>query len=156
MSRPKPRRSSLAGASPVAPPTEAQPEAASSTAAAPSAAARSKPSVTVAAPTESPPRRRYPPKVSFYQEPEDSARMRAAFLHTQGVEGLRSLSHFIDRAFMVEVKRLEARQNDGRQWPAVQPGGSRFGSFPGCRPSGHGSGRRRRPVPSRTRPTGLA
>lgn len=57
---------------------------------------------------------KYPPKVSFYQDPEDTARVRGAILHTMTTEGSRSLSAFIHHAVMVEVERLEAKYNGGR------------------------------------------
>lgn len=111
MTRPKPRTSSLAGESPVAPPAEHRPPTTRQPAPAPSPT-----------PAEQPSERRYPPKVSFYQDRDDSARMRAAMLHTQGLEGHRSLSDFINRAVMAEVERLETKHNNGQPWPAVGPG----------------------------------
>ncbi len=110
--RPAPRKSSLAGSSPVAPP--AQPAAAPAPSAvdpapaqpvAPSSTAKAKP--------------KYPPKVSFYQDPEDTARVRGAILHTMTTEGARTLSQFIHQAVMAEVERLEAKYNGGQPFPAV-------------------------------------
>jgi len=63
--------------------------------------------------------RRHPNKVSFYQEPEDTARLRGAVLHTMVAEGHRSLSQFIIRAVMKEVQRVEDKYNDGKPFPAV-------------------------------------
>lgn len=62
---------------------------------------------------------KYPPKVSFYQDPEDTARVRGAILHTMTTEGSRSLSLFIHHAVMAEVERLEAKYNGGRPFPPV-------------------------------------
>ncbi len=62
---------------------------------------------------------KYPPKVSFYQDPADTARVRGAILHTQVAEGTRSLSDFINNAVMAEVQRLEAKYNGGQPFPAV-------------------------------------
>jgi Centromere-binding protein ParB C-terminal len=62
----------------------------------------------------------YPHKVSFYQAPEDTARMRGAILHTQSTEGPRSLSKFIDDAVMEKVVHLEERYNGGEPFPAVE------------------------------------
>jgi hypothetical protein len=62
---------------------------------------------------------KYPPKVSFYQDPADTARVRGAILHTQVAEGTRSLSDFINTAVMAEVHRLEAKCNDSQPFPAV-------------------------------------
>ena len=63
--------------------------------------------------------RRHPNKVSFYQQPEDTARLRGAVLHTMVAEGHRSLSQFVIRAVMKEVQRLEEKYNDGKPFPAV-------------------------------------
>lgn len=106
MSRPIPRKSSLAGSSPVAPPPT------------PLATDLFEPPVT--------PMKRKPgprPKVSFYQDPEDTARVRGAILHTMALEGPLTLSQFIDNAVMVEVRRLEDKYNQGKPFPPVAPGG---------------------------------
>lgn len=63
--------------------------------------------------------RKHPNKVSFYQEPEDTARLRGAVLHTMVPEGHRSLSQFVIRAVMKEVQRLEEKYNSGQPFPAV-------------------------------------
>lgn len=63
--------------------------------------------------------RKHPNKVSFYQEPEDTARLRGAVLHTMVPEGHRSLSQFVIRAVMKEVQRLEEKYNGGEPFPAV-------------------------------------
>lgn len=63
--------------------------------------------------------RRHPNKVSFYQQPEDTARLRGAVLHTMIAEGHRSLSQFVIRAVMKEVQRLEEKYNGGKPFPAV-------------------------------------
>ncbi len=65
------------------------------------------------------PTRKFPHKVSFYQDPGDTARVRAALLHTQGSEGGRSLSAFIHAAVMKETRRLERKYNDGQPWSGV-------------------------------------
>lgn len=67
---------------------------------------------------ENPPRK-HPNKVSFYQEPQDTARLRGAVLHTMIPEGHRSLSQFVIRAVMKEVQRVEEKYNDGEPFPAV-------------------------------------
>lgn len=61
-------------------------------------------------------------KVGFYQHPEDAARMRGAFSKTNGEEGDRSLSDFIQKAIMAEVERREKLYNNGQPFKAVQPG----------------------------------
>lgn len=63
--------------------------------------------------------RKHPNKVSFYQEPEDTARLRGAVMHTMIAEGHRTLSQFVIRAVMKEVQRLEEKYNDGKPFPAV-------------------------------------
>ncbi|MFC7403422.1 hypothetical protein [Citricoccus sp. GCM10030269] len=65
------------------------------------------------------PAKKYPHKVSFYQDPEDTARVRGAILYTMTTEGNRNLSQFVNRAVMAEVERLEAKYNDGRPFPSV-------------------------------------
>lgn len=114
--RPAPRRSSLAGQSPVAPPSAPEPaptiEPPASTFSEPQAAAQQ-----VGKEAEKKPKTR--PKVSFYQDRADTDRVRGAILHTMASEGPRSLSQFIDSAVMREVERLEAKHNNGQPFPPV-------------------------------------
>ena len=121
MSRPTPRRSSLAGANPVAPPPA---EPATDTSASPQQDAQDASAQASGEPVRArnPAKARttkYPPKVSFYQDPEDTDRVRGAILHTMPYEGARSLSQFIHRAVMAEVERLEKKYNGGRPFPPV-------------------------------------
>ena len=118
--RPAPRRSSLAGATPVAPPiaTPPAPLVVETESSNPTPVVVDEP--TAAKPASSRPRPKYPPKVSFYQATEDTARVRGAILHTMATEGPRSLSQFIHEAVMAEVSRLEAKYNDGRPFPPVE------------------------------------
>ena len=126
--RPERRRSSLSGASPIAPPT-VEPAAAAAPAPAPTpepqAAAPAAPaSMTVPAVDVAPtgadkPRSKYPPKVSFYQSIEDTDRIRGAIMHTIPYEGTRTLSQFLSGAAMKEVERLEAQYNGGKPFPRV-------------------------------------
>lgn len=114
MTRPAPRKSILAGSSPITPPptepttvdaagwTHGQHE-----------------EVGQKAPQ---PRKKYPHKVSFYQSPEDTNRVRGAIIHTTSREGPRSLSQFIHQAVMKEVERLEAKYNGGKPFPGVAAG----------------------------------
>jgi hypothetical protein len=114
MGRPAPRKSSLAGRTPVTPPP-ADPAPDDTAPQAPAApAVQEQP--TAPAPEK---KSKYPPKVSFYQDPADTARVRGAILHTQVAEGTRSLSDFINNAVMAEVQRLEAKYNDGQPFPGV-------------------------------------
>ncbi|VXB05159.1 ParB family protein [Plantibacter sp. T3] len=118
MNRPAPRKSSLTGSNPIAPPVAAATEPAE--VAAPPALvekAQSKPaSKPAAGPVEG---KKYRPKVSFYQDPADTDRVRGAILHTQVQEGSRSLSKFIDDAVMEKVAALEAKYNGGQPFPAI-------------------------------------
>lgn len=118
--RPAPRRSSLAGSTPTTPPQPAPaPTPAPAPAQAPGQASgggASSPGPEVGAPAR---RGKYPPKVSFYQDPVATARVRGAILHTMVTEGPRTLSQFIDHAVMAEVARLEATYNDGHPFPSV-------------------------------------
>ncbi|MDN5585208.1 MAG: hypothetical protein L0G69_01445 [Brevibacterium sp.] len=108
-----PRRSALSGASAVRPaqpeqqPRSAEPEAA------PQRPAPSRQTAPTATKQQ---------KVGFYQHPEDAARMRGAFRKTNGEEGDRSLSDFIQKAIMAEVERREKLYNSGQPFEAVQPG----------------------------------
>ncbi|MGO2520133.1 MAG: ParB family protein [Microbacterium sp.] len=109
MTRPAPRKSSLAGFSPVAP----QPERQASPA----------PAAQEAEPTTPTPAGRVKrKKVSFEQHPEDTARMRGAVVATMLQEPHRSLTDFINRAVMAEVERLERKYNGGKPFDPVQTG----------------------------------
>ncbi|GGG71361.1 hypothetical protein GCM10011374_40050 [Kocuria dechangensis] len=114
MARPAPRKSSLAGSTPVTPPP-AEPTVADPAPQAPVAVSKEEESATPAREKKS----KYPPKVSFYQDPADTARVRGAILHTQVAEGTRSLSDFINNAVMAEVKRLETKYNEGKPFPGI-------------------------------------
>lgn len=109
-SRPIPRRSGLAGKSPVIPPVSAVPT----------------PGENDRSAGTSPPKRDTEAKkrkVSFYQDEDRTARARGAHLHTMAQEGSRSLSDFIDKAVMAAVEQLEAKHNDGKPFPSVKAGG---------------------------------
>lgn len=75
--------------------------------------------------------KKYPPKVTFYQPNDDTARMRGAFRHTDREEGDRSLSDFIHKAVMAEVERREKKYNGGKPFPDLEAG-----SIPRGRPMG--------------------
>lgn len=64
-------------------------------------------------------KRKYPHKVSFYRDPEDTARVRGAILYTMTTEGNRNLSQFVNRAVMAAVERLAAKYNNGEPIPSV-------------------------------------
>lgn len=119
MNRPTRRKSSLSGANPVAPTESAPGPAATSETGPAELNPASTTTTTRNVETRPKPQRKYPPKVSFYQDPEDTARVRGAILHTMTTEGSRSLSQFIDRAVMAEVVRLEAKYNGGKPFPPV-------------------------------------
>lgn len=95
--RPGPRKSGLAGATPTSP---------------------SQPVTT--APAEAGEKKKRP-KVSFYQDREDTERARAAWFHTQVSEGARSWSEFIQHAVMAETERLEDKYNGGREYEGMGP-----------------------------------
>jgi hypothetical protein len=119
MSRPAPRRSSLAGSSPVTPPAaqvEPAPAPTDDTATAAVPAARA-PHPATGKPVAG---KKYPHKVSFYQDPDDTDRVRGAILYTMTTpEGNRNLSQFVNRAVMAEVERLEAKYNGGQPFPSI-------------------------------------
>lgn len=109
--RPQPLRSSLSGSSPITPPPPT---------------ANTKTSETRAAPTQNVvienKKPKYPPKVSFYQDREDTDRVRGALLHTMASEGPRTLSQFINDAVLKEVTRLEKKYNAGEPFPKLGAG----------------------------------
>ena len=115
MTRPPARRSSLAGASPITTPAPEADEAAP-----PASTSTSSTSSTSSTRRTTTPKPRA--KVSFYQEPEDTDRVRGAILHTMTTEGSRNLTQFINAAVMREVERLEAKYNGGRPFPPIGPG----------------------------------
>lgn len=108
-----PRRSALSGASAVRRP---QPEEAART------APKEEPAQTPAPKRKTAQTAAKQQKVGFYQHPEDAARMRGAFSMTNGQEGDRSLSDFIQKAVMAEVERREKLYNNGQPFGAVLPG----------------------------------
>ncbi|MFG6278608.1 hypothetical protein [Microbacterium sp. S16(2024)] len=116
--RPERKRSTLSGRNPIAPAVETPQEP---PAAAPAPAAPATPAGSVTEPQAPAPKKRskYPPKVSFYQEQEDTDRIRGAIMHTIPYEGVRSLSQFLSGAAMKEVERLERQYNDGKPFPPV-------------------------------------
>ena len=125
MTRPTPRRSSLAGSSPITSPP-AEPAAVDATGGTKDQreATHTERMRAVEAEAEQvaqrpQPKRKYPAKVSFYQERADTDRIRGAILHTRATEGSRSLSQFINQAVMAEVERLERKYNGGQPFPAV-------------------------------------
>lgn len=114
MTQPTRRKSSLTGRSPVAP-------------AQPAAEPVAQPIIeTPAAPAEQPARPRRASqskhKLSIYQDPEDTARLRAAYRHTLAASTDRSFSDFINRVLMTEVERLEAQHNGGKPFQGVGAG----------------------------------
>lgn len=121
--RPAPRKSSLAGTSPVAPAPEVAPV--------PSTAAPAPRPRTTAVKAQDAGKSKHAPKVSFYQDPADTQRMRGAIRVAMAQEGSRGLSDFIHTAVMREVERLEQRYNDGKPFePAAA------GELPQGRPMG--------------------
>lgn len=116
MSRPTPRKSSLSGSSPITPPpsTPAPPApepAEQARTATPASAAPARPAESVTEPQADATKKRtkYPPKLSFYQDQEDTDRIRGAIMHTIPYEGVRSLSQFLSGAAMKEVERPESQ-----------------------------------------------
>lgn len=63
--------------------------------------------------------RKWRHKVSFYQDPADTDRVRGAILHTMTTEGNRNLSQFVNDAVMAKVTELEAKYNHGEPFPAM-------------------------------------
>lgn len=123
MNQPR-RKSSLSDANPVAPapepPAVATPETTPAEPAQPASTTAT--TKTNQRTNRQPTPRKYPPKVSFYQNPEDTARLRAAYRHTLAATSDRSLSDFITRVVMAEVERLENQYHGGQPFPSVGAG----------------------------------
>ena len=62
-----------------------------------------------------------------YFTEDEAGQVRAAFLAAGHVEGDASVSDFIVRATMREVKRLQRRHNQGKTWDPVPAGALRRG-----------------------------
>lgn len=62
-----------------------------------------------------------------YFTEDEAEQVRAAFLAAGHLEGDASVSDFIVRATMREVKRLQRRHNAGRAWDPVPAGALRRG-----------------------------
>jgi hypothetical protein len=62
-----------------------------------------------------------------YFTEDEAGQVRAAFLATRVLEGDASVSEFIVRATMREVKRLQRKHNQGRSWEPVPAGSLRRG-----------------------------
>jgi len=62
-----------------------------------------------------------------YFTEEEAGQVRAAFLAAGHLEGDASVSDFIVRATMREVKRLQRRHNQSRAWDPVPAGALRRG-----------------------------
>lgn len=91
---------------PDATPTEAIPSAAS---------AKPRARKTAASPTGR------KPSATFYIPEALQARGRAAFRHTQNLEGDDSYSHMVAKAYEAEVQRREALYNDGKPFSGGGP-----------------------------------
>ena len=109
--KPERRRSQLSGLSPVAPTSgRVEPEKPAPERTAPAAPAAPKRTVTAAS---SKPGTRT--KMGYYAAPEDSERIRAAFIAARNAgRPYRSLSDFQLEAILDQVVRLEAELNGGR------------------------------------------
>lgn len=111
--KPERRRSQLGGLSPVAP-TSGRPEAEQPAHEnpAPAAAAPAAPTRTATAASSKPGTRA---KMGYYAVPEDSERIRAAFIAARNAgRPVRSLSDFQLDAILEKVAQLEAEMNGGR------------------------------------------
>ncbi len=107
MTQPARRKSSLAGTSPVAPAQSAETPPATASAEEPARRRRASQSKH---------------KLSIYQDPEDTARLRAAYRVVLAEGKDRSFSDFITRVLITEVERLEAEHNGGRPFRGVGAG----------------------------------
>lgn len=99
--RPAPRKSTLSAQHPAEP-----------------AGAKAQPTPETQAPRNEP-AKKWRHKVSVYQDPDFTDRMRGAITYTIPQEGPRTLSDFINAAIEAEVERLEAKYNNGAAFPPV-------------------------------------
>lgn len=115
--RPQPRKSNLSATSPVDPPaTEPAPRPVTQPESTPAAPAEP-------APEGEKPRTKYRHKASFYQDPQDTDRVRSAIEYTKSTEDrAKSFSEFVSRTVMAEVERLETKYNDGKPFPHIGAG----------------------------------
>lgn len=67
------------------------------------------------------------PAFTPYYTEDQAGQVRAAFVATGEVEGEASVSDFIVRATMREVKRRQRKYNGGKPWPPVPAGELRRG-----------------------------
>lgn len=72
------------------------------------------------------PSRKSPTFTPYFSE-DEAGQVRAAFLAAGAAEGDASVSDFIVRATMREVKRLQRKHNQGRVWDPVPAGSLRRG-----------------------------
>ena len=125
MTRPTPRKSSLAGSSPLAPAPETTPQAPSVPASTPeptsNASAQEKPADAPRGPKK--PAKGVKPKVAYYTDPDDADRARGAYRATSLQEGHRSWSDFLAAAVLKETERLEEKYNGGQPFPSIGAGG---------------------------------
>ena len=122
--RAAPRKSTLAGASPVTAATQP----------APSVAAKQAPEATTTTPTSvaraqtpAPSTSGKKTKVAYYQDAELAARIRGAFQATAHLEGHRSFSDFHATVMEAELERLEEKYNSGRPYEGAAPKSGRLG-----------------------------
>lgn len=126
MSKPEPRKSSLAGTSPFVPP-QAPPAATVAPSAPPAAAPTTRAPQSAAKPGGE----KKNPKMNYYVDQDDAGRIRAAFLAGRDRYGWRNLTEFQLDTMMQRVAQLEAEFNDGQPF---SPAGA--GSVSAGRPMG--------------------
>lgn len=122
MTRPTPKKTSLNTQHPGEPPQEHQ-AAEQAKPAAPAAQQAAEQPAQNAGETAGQPAKKWRHKMSIYQDPSDTARIRGAIIHTIAHEGNRTLSQFVNEAVMKEVRRLEEKYNGGEPFPEVSPKG---------------------------------
>jgi len=153
MNRPAPRKSSLSSASPFDHPTapeasqEAPAAAPASTAPAPAAKSVTEP-LSAAEKGEKPGK---PPKITIYQHPDDSARMRGAIVAYMRNVGMTNLSKFANEGLM-QVLADELEDTSKARANSINPGATRTSmraqAYPGENPA-------RNPTPEEIMPVYL-
>lgn len=116
--RAAPRKSTLAGATPVTAASQLDPAPEPADAPSPAVPPAASPAAPVAGKKT---------KVAYYQDVELAARVRGAYQATAHLEGHRSFSDFHAAVLENELNRLEVQYNNGQPYEGAAPKSGRLG-----------------------------